>query len=181
MPDSGCDQPDGRAPAGVRLTPEAVLEIHERWQHDVRMFLAAATRNAELAEELLQATFSRLVESGHAARPETMRGWLLKVAHNELRLWRRREAVHARWLDAAVPAAGTHLPWESLVRGEEAERVRGALASLPAEQRQIVEARIHRGQTFAAIAAELGLPIGTVLTRMRLAMQKLHRALDQES
>ncbi len=181
MTDSGCDRPDGPGPAAARLTPQAVLEIHERWQHDVRTFLCAATRNPDLAEELLQATFSRLVESGHAARPETIRGWLLKVAHNELRLWRRREAVHARWLDAAAPAPGESLPWEALVRGEEAARVRRALATLPAEQRQVVEARIHRGQTFAAISGELGLPLGTVLTRMRLAMEKLHHALGKDT
>jgi RNA polymerase sigma-70 factor (ECF subfamily) len=43
----------------------------------------------------------------------------------------------------------------------------------------VVEARIQHGQTFAAIAAELGLPLGTVLTRMRLALAKLRRSLAE--
>lgn len=55
------------------------------------------------------------------------------------------------------------------------------LATLPFEQQQVVEARIQRGQTFAAIAAELGLPLGTVLTRMRLALAKLRRSLGEKA
>ncbi len=178
--DSGSHQPDGSAPASGKLPPEAVLEIYTRWQEDVRTFLVAITRNADVAEEILQCTFSRLVESGEAARPASMRGWLFKVAHNELRLLKRREKVHAHWLGAAAPRSTDETaPWESIVRGEETDRVRRALELLPSEQRQVVESRIRHGRTFAMIAAEVGLPLGTVLTRMRLAMAKLHRALEE--
>ncbi len=178
--DSGSHQPDGLAPGSGKLSPETVLEIYTRWQADIRTFLVAITRNADLAEEVLQCTFSRLVESGEAARPASMRGWLFKVAHNELRLVKRRENVHARWLDAAAPRSTDETPpWESIVRGEETDRVRRALELLPPEQRQVVESRIRHGKTFAMIAGELGLPLGTVLTRMRLAMAKLHRALEE--
>jgi len=177
----GRRESDGLDDAAGRLDPDAILEIYRRWRHDVHGFLLALTRDAELAEELLQATFSRLVESGHSARPPSVRGWLLKVAHNELRAWRRRADVHGRWLGRATPRAESEpLPWERLARGEDAERVRRALAELPAEQRAVVEARIHQGRPFAAIAAESGLPLGTVLTRMRLALEKLRRALGQE-
>ena len=73
------------------------------------------------------------------------------------------------------------MPWEEAIRDEEAAAVRRALATLPFEQRQVVEARIQRGQTFAAIAAELGLPLGTVLTRMRLALAKLRHSLGEKA
>ncbi len=180
--DSGSKKPDGSAPHSAKLSPEAVLEIYTRWQADVRTFLLAITRNADLAEELVQATFSRLVESGETARPASMRGWLFKVAHNELRLLKRRENVHARWLAGTAPRmADEAAPWESLVRGEETDRVRRAMQSLPPDQRQVVEARIRHGKTFAMIAGELGLPLGTVLTRMRLAMAKLHRSLAEDT
>jgi len=170
----------GEHPAGSpRLEADQILGIYDQWHDDVRRFLMATCGNADVAEELLQATFSRLVEAGQAARPESIRGWLIKVAHNELRLWHRRSATHARWLGSgpAGPAAPA-VPWEEAIRGEEAAAVRRALAALPREQRQVVEARIQHGQTFAAIAAELGLPLGTVLTRMRLALVKLRHSLD---
>lgn len=175
----GGERPE-RPPAD-RLAAADVLAIYDTWHADVRRFLLATTGDPDLAEELLQATFSRLVESGHAARSESVRGWLFKVAHNELRLWRRRAATHARWLggvSAATPAGS--VPLEEAIRGEQRLAVGRALATLPPEQRQVVEARIHHGKTFAVIAAEHGLPLGTVLTRMRLALAKLRQALGEE-
>ena len=173
----------GETPAGSgRLEADQILGIYYQWHDDLRRFLLATCGNAELADELLQATFSRLVEVGQTARPESIRGWLFKVAHNELRLWRRRSATHARWLGSGPPGpTAAAVPWEEAIRGEEAAAVRRALATLPFEQRQVVEARIQRGQTFAAIAAELGLPLGTVLTRMRLALAKLRHSLGEKA
>jgi DNA-directed RNA polymerase specialized sigma24 family protein len=55
--------------------------------------------------------------------------------------------------------------------------VRAALVTLPLEQQQIVQLRIYDERTFADIAAELGIPLGTALTRMRLALEKLRAAL----
>ncbi|MCA9247413.1 MAG: hypothetical protein KDA42_09870, partial [Planctomycetales bacterium] len=51
---------------------------------------------------------------------------------------------------------------------------------LPSEQREVVRMRIYEEKKFAEIAAELELPLGTVLTRMRLALKKLEAALGQE-
>jgi RNA polymerase sigma factor (sigma-70 family) len=179
--ESGGEQPDRPASGQPRLDAAEIHAIYERWHTDVRRFLMATTGDAELAAELLQATFSRLVEAGHAARPESMRGWLFKVAHNEFRLSRRRAATHARWLDGAAPrATAGSAAWEEASRSEEQAVVRRALAELPPEQRQVVEARIDHGKSFALIAAEHGLPLGTVLTRMRLALAKLRRALGED-
>ena len=58
-------------------------------------------------------------------------------------------------------------------------QVQLALETLPAEQQQIVKLRIYDELTFAAIAEQLGLPLGTVLTRMRLALKKLNQRLDR--
>jgi len=58
--------------------------------------------------------------------------------------------------------------------------VRDALQSLPEEQRRIVKMRIYEEKTFAAIAAELDLPLGTVLGRMRSARQRLAQKLQAE-
>ena len=68
-------------------------------------------------------------------------------------------------------------PDSGLVQGETVEAVRKAIGELPENQQIVVRSRIYEDKTFAVIAEELGLPLGTVLTRMRLAMQKLERAL----
>jgi RNA polymerase sigma-70 factor (ECF subfamily) len=67
------------------------------------------------------------------------------------------------------------------VQGEDVARVRVAIDRLPPEQRRVVEQRIDEGRTFAEIAAESGLPLGTVLTRMRLAHEALRKALGEDA
>jgi RNA polymerase sigma factor (sigma-70 family) len=164
-----------------RLPAERIAELYERWSPDVRRFLWALTRDAELADELAQVTFSRLVESGHGVREGAERAWLFRVAHNEAMQWRRRNGVHARGLKKVAEASSLREqleePWQRLICDEDAIRVRRALAELPADQRHVVEQRIDAERTFADIARELRKPIGTVLTRMRLALAKLERAL----
>jgi len=174
------------APAAIesrRLSPDRVAAVYAELGVEIRAFLLGLTRDLEQTEELLQATFSRLVEVGHTARDESLRGWLFRVAYNEVMRVRRRRGVHKRglerlWRDAAE--ASSVAPWSGLVRSEEVERVRRSLSVLSPEQRQVVERRVWGGKTFAEIAAELDAPIGTVLTRMRLALCKLEKALHDD-
>jgi RNA polymerase sigma-70 factor (ECF subfamily) len=69
---------------------------------------------------------------------------------------------------------------ESLIRLEAVESVREALEELPPEQRQVVRMRIYEDKTFATIARELKIPLGTALGRMRAAMIKLKARLSGE-
>jgi len=159
-----------------------VSALHADHARDLQAFLLGVLRDRELAQEALQNTFQRVLEAGHTARSESIKGWLFKVAYHEAILLRRRQATQDRVLKkygANVPeeSSRTHAPAVNLVREEDIQRLRAALRELPPEQRTVVERRIYQEQTFAAIAAELKLPLGTVLTRMRLAMERLQRRL----
>ena len=61
---------------------------------------------------------------------------------------------------------------------EEQDRLRRAIDRLPAAQREVVIKRLAEDCSFAEIAAELGVPLGTVLSRMRLAIEKLRADFD---
>jgi RNA polymerase sigma-70 factor (ECF subfamily) len=145
-------------------------------------------RNADLADEALQNTFAKAVESGHTAREESVKGWLFQVGFREAVLLRRRGQVHDRSLRAmasnktARGQSGDEFsaPDERMLRSETTARVRQALGELPADQRQVVEMRIYEDKTFAVIADELSTPLGTILTRMRLALKRLSRRLGSE-
>jgi RNA polymerase sigma factor (sigma-70 family) len=171
-----------------RLDPAAIAALYECYGEELRLFLTGVLRNADLADEALQNTFAKAVESGHTAREESVKGWLFQVGFREALLLRRRGQVHERSLRAMASnkTARGHKadefapPDERILRSETTERVRQALADLPADQRQVVEMRIYEDKTFAAIADELSAPLGTILTRMRLALKRLSRRLGPE-
>ena len=170
-----------------QLDPAAVTALYERYADELRLFLTGVLRNADLAAEAFQNTFAKTVESGHTAREESFKGWLFQVAFHEALLLRRRGRIHDRSLRQMARAdrsqaepAGFECPDDRLIRSEITEHVRQALAELPADQRQVVQMRIYEDKTFAAIAAEVSVPLGTVLTRMRLALNKLSKRLRSE-
>lgn len=160
---------------------------------ELRAFLLGVLRNHDLAGEALQATLVKAIERGHEARPETRRGWLFRVAMNEALVLKRRAKVQEQSFRHLAQADGRRhesasgsvsrgeLPEGFALRSEAIERVRLALDDLPAEQRYVVQMRIYENKTFAVIANELNVPLGTVLTRMRLATEKLRKWLGDLS
>jgi RNA polymerase sigma factor (sigma-70 family) len=168
-----CDKP---------LDASQVAALYVEHASELRRFVLGVLRDPDLAGDVLQATFAKAIEQGHTARAETRKGWLFRVALHEALAHRRRESTRdqARRRLASLWSRTGERPEESLIRGETVEAVRRALERLPAEQRQVVRARIDDDKTFAEIASELNVPLGTVLTRMRLALEKLRRGLEGE-
>lgn len=138
--------------------------------------------NLEQANDVLQITFARAIEKGHTAHNESLRAWLYRVACNEAIVIKRKQAIAQRANEELGRRAERPNPTAemNLVRWETVVGVRQAIEQLPVEQRQVVRLRIYENRTFAEIAASLKLPLGTVLTRMQLAMKKLKKALDHE-
>lgn len=164
-----------------RLQPSQAGSLYLEYSVPLMAFALGLLRNRELAREVVQVTFGKAIEHAAAVPPEGRKAWLFKVARNEALAIRRREGVarraHESLAAEAVKSAGVMEPGEDLVRSEQVEGIRRALDALPENQRRVVEERFFGERTFAEIAAEAGLPLGTVLTRMRLALGKLEQAL----
>lgn len=164
-------------------SPEEIRRAYLEHAADVRLFLVGVVRDPYLADDLLQGVFARLLERSLQVRRETLRGWLFQVAWNEVQLYRRREGVRVRYerSDRVVrseAADGTESPLKELVDRESVERLKKGIDLLPDEQRIIVEARMREGKTLAAIAEELGLPLGTVAGRLQAALKRLKENLS---
>lgn len=166
----------------LRLDPVVVAALYAEHADELCRFLTGVLRDAEAAQEVTQATFVTAIERGHTADEACLKGWLFRVGFHEALAYRRRQATGVRvarkMAESEIPQS---LPVDStLLRAELVHQVRDALHELPEAQQVIVRKRIYDEKTFAVIAQELRIPLGTVLTRMRLALEKLRRTLQIE-
>ena len=166
-----------------KLAPEQVEVLYASYAARLQRFLLGVLRDRELVEEVLQRTFLQVLEKGHTAAGETMKGWIYKVAFNQAMALRRRVGRRP-WQEALdpdllVPATASRNPVVEEVVADEALRgAESALAELPTAQREVLRMRFVDSMTFPQIATQLGVPLGTALTRMRLALEKLRRRLQ---
>jgi RNA polymerase sigma-70 factor (ECF subfamily) len=162
-------------------TPADVADWVLLHRDDVRRFLLGILRNPDQADDALQATLALALEKGTSAREATFRGWLFQVARNEALRVRRRQAVELRGAETLARSARTapDLPPDSqLLRDESVAQVRQAIDTMPEALKQVVLDRFRDDKTFAQIAHDRKLPLGTVLTRMRRATHLLRDALS---
>jgi RNA polymerase sigma-70 factor (ECF subfamily) len=137
----------------------------------------------EVVSEVFASAWDRVGKLGD--EHETLMPWLLRIARNRAidRLRRRgrlrRKAARLEAYEAAGPGSVPFRePDESAQPGWHVHRsVHAALGALPEEQRAVVRLAYFAGLTHSEIAEELGIPMGTVKTRLRLAFDKLRAAL----
>ena len=108
-----------------------------------------------------------------------MTTWVFAIARN-LRIDRLRREVPWQELPEGrlAEASSEPLPDEAMTEKEQKERVQAALAELPPEQKEVVSLAYLEGFSHSEIAERLGLPLGTVKSRMRIAYQKIRQALE---
>ena len=162
---------------------DAVAELYDRHARPIYSLALRILGDATEAEDIVQEVFSQAWKQ--AARYSASRGavaaWLMTLARSRaidrLRAKRARpgdvsdERVAGQLVDAGPPA-------DSLVlSSEQVARVRAALDELPLLQRAAIELAYYEGLTHAEIADRLEQPLGTVKTRIRLAMLKLRDVL----
>jgi RNA polymerase sigma factor (sigma-70 family) len=136
------------------------------------------------AEDVVQESFMRVwthAGSFDASRG-SLRSWLLTtVRHRSIDYLRGRAARERRELElsAEVPSSGQGAdPWREVSESLEREAIRQALASLPPDQRQVVELAYFGGYTQREIAEIVSVSLGTVKGRTRLALEKLSSYLQ---
>ncbi|MDQ6907810.1 MAG: sigma-70 family RNA polymerase sigma factor [Chloroflexota bacterium] len=134
------------------------------------------------AEDVIQEAFLNVWRQGatYDTRRGTVRTWLLTIVHHraidQMRSARSKAGADTV-IDAAMPLPAKEDTWTEVVQGLEHERVRQAMATLPPEQRQVVDLAYYGGFTHTEIAQRIGIPLGTVKGRMRLALDKLRDLL----
>ena len=166
----------------------AVAELYDRHSRLLFGLILRIVRDRGEAEDILQEAFVRVWSRAgtYDARMGGPLPWIVRVARNcaidRLRARRVRATVDAPAVDLAAveaaPATGIQTPEAAVLDAEKHRRLTGALAGLPAEQRQLIEAAFFEGYTHSELAQRFGLPLGTVKTRIRAGMIAMRQQME---
>lgn len=143
-----------------------VAAIYEEYHWQIFGYVYRYTYNVQVAEDLAQLVFVRLLEAVQKGQPwrGKLKAWLFEVAHNAMvDLFRRKESKYEMPLDAAL----------STELGVDAEMIYfrrwlpGAMARMTPAQRRVIELRFVEGMNTLEVAAELGTTFGAVSALQR--------------
>jgi RNA polymerase sigma-70 factor, ECF subfamily len=167
----------------ARKQVDALGELYDRYNRLVFSLAFNMVGDQAAAEEITQDAFTRIWDQAATYRPEQakVKTWLVTIARNRTidELRRRKARPSPVLLEEAWHVSINNL--EETVDGRaQSVQVRTALSELPTEQQQVLIMAYFGGYSQSEISAELALPLGTVKTRMRLAMQKLRQTLTHE-
>ena len=160
---------------------EAFRALFQSYAPRAKSYMMRQGADPRTAEELAQETL--LTVWRKAALYSDDKGsattWIFTIARN-LRIDRLRKEVAWQPLpeNNDEEPSPEPTPDEELSERERSEKVRSVLAELPADQSEVVTLAYVEGLSHSEIAQRLGLPLGTVKSRMRLAYQKIRDALE---
>lgn len=145
----------------------------------IKGFLMKSGATASLAEECAQDVMATLWQKAALFDPSraSVATWIFTIARNRridaLRKARRPEPEDLPWGPEAEPDQA-----DALEMQQETERLGHALAQLPAKQRALIERAYFGDLSHSEIAAETGLPLGTIKSRIRLALDRLRHQMS---
>ena len=165
--------------AGIRGgREEAMAQLYERYSSIVYSVALRVLGDTGAAEDVLQDVFMQLWRKPEAfdANRGSLAAWLAVIArHRAIDALRKRKPE----TDVTEVVIALDLDLEEEVGRKVAiEKVRKALAAMPADQRRAVELAFFEGLTHAEVAAKTGEPLGTVKTRIRSALLALRKVLS---
>jgi RNA polymerase sigma-70 factor (ECF subfamily) len=151
----------------------------------LRRYARVLTGDPTRADDLVQDTLARAWEKRRLwAAGTDLRAWLFTIMHNlyvnQLAAW-RREAAHES-LDAEPDGRG----WQTPVRASQVDRVElleivREMGRLPADQREVLLLAAVEEMRYEEIAALLSVPVGTVMSRLSRAREKLRKWVAESS
>jgi RNA polymerase sigma-70 factor (ECF subfamily) len=169
-----------------RRDPDLLDRLIEQYQHRLLRYLVYLSGNRELAEDLFQETWIRVLERGHQYDGEhEFSTWLYAVARNLTIDYLRKKSPLS--LDGLMedeehaplePADTRPMAWEVVQQHEQAERISAALVSIPAEYRETVVLRFQEGLALDEIATITGTKLGTVKSRLYRGLNMLMSRLQ---
>jgi len=161
-----------------RQDQQAFAELFRHFAPRVKAFLMKSGASASFAEECTQEVMATLWRKAHLfdGTKASVSTWIFTIARNRridmIRKDRRAEPEDLPWGPEASPEQA-----DVMALAQDTERLGQALATLPEKQRKLIERAYFGELSHSEIAAETGLPLGTIKSRIRLALDRLRHAM----
>ena len=166
---------------------QALAELYDRYGRRVFALAVRMLNDPVGSEEVTQDVFMSVWRRGasYTSKKGKFTTWLFSIAHNrtidELRKRKRDRSRENTDIDDHLNIQSSDIsPADAAVAQSEYLQIRAAMEKLPVEQKHVVDLSYFKGLTQTEIAMKTGQPLGTVKTRMRLALKKLRTALSAE-
>ncbi len=170
-----------------RRDPDLLDRLIEQYQHRLLRYLLYLTGRRELAEDLFQETWIRVLERGHQFNDKyAFSTWLFAVAHNlAIDHMRRKQPASLDGLmdedgdesSFDVPATGQATAFDLTLQREQSEHIAAGMQHLPAEYREALVLRFQEGMSLDEIASVACVPLGTVKSRIYRGLSSLEQRL----
>ncbi len=180
---SDCEPTDWTAVL-VRIRDErdetAFVDLFRHFAPRIKAFLMRSGADAAMAEECVQEVMTTVWQKAGQFDPTraSVATWVFTIARNRridvLRRQKRPEPEDLTWGPEAERDQEDQLSLQ-----QESEQLGEAIASLPAKQRELIEKAYFGDLTHSEIADQTGLPLGTIKSRIRLALERLRHAMDR--
>ena len=172
------DKADVDAAAVARVAggdATALKELYDRYGRVVYSFAYRITSDATLSEECVQDVFVALWRRAADFDPKRAKltTWLFVVARNRAIELGRQKARRPELRETLEPLGSAPDPADMVAVADESQRVAEAMSELPEDQLAVLRLAYFDGRSHSEIAEVIGIPLGTVKGRMRLALERL--------
>jgi RNA polymerase sigma-70 factor, ECF subfamily len=172
-----------------RRDPDLLDRLIEQYQHRLFRYLFSLTGHRELAEDLFQETWIRVLERGHQFNDRYAFGtWLFAVARNLVidHMRRKQPASLDGLLNDGetgfdVPATAQASAFDTTLQREQNKHIAAGMQHLPAEYREALVLRFQEGMSLEEIASVARVPLGTVKSRIYRGLSALEPWLKGEA
>lgn len=168
------------AAVGARQDRDAFRTLFEYYAPRLKSYLLKNGANDALAEEIVQNTFVTIWEKAaqYDQKKAAASTWIFTIARNRrIDALRREKYVEIDSDNPALERAATEAPDDAYADTATVEKLHAAIDALPEDQAKLLRMAFFEDKTHQAISDETRIPLGTVKSRLRLALEKLRGGL----
>jgi RNA polymerase sigma-70 factor (ECF subfamily) len=169
---------------GTRQDRSAFAALFAHFAPRVKAYLVRTGSDSSGADELTQEVMLLVWRKAERYDPAQANAatWIFTIARNKrIDKFRRERHLDFNPEDPSLAPEPERLPDHGIETAQRAEKLALAIATLPDEQGSLLKLAFYDGKSHSIIAAEVGLPLGTVKSRLRLALARLRAHLGSDA